>query len=482
MNRLGTAAIALLAVILITDCAFAQRNATTYQSLLARTRQANAYVEVNAFPINGNTDSMHVVTHFRIEHDFLTFTRSSAADRPDTEFASDATIFVDFYKSGSAITQRAERTDAMMSVPVGTRRSVTPSSSGSSIAPIKSDVWRGITYADNYAQTISNRLYLHGSTTATLPIGEYDLIVSIREENQTRTRPVSRMRVRVQDVNNTESRVPMIMLTSSDANPNSIKLLGFGNQVPYGSDFDVLIPIPQDANPETFTLHVKGLQFNRRDTSVTNNLALIEIENEMLVTGNLTSSEDPASFDLVLTPGTRKWIRIPVEGSRFPNTPMRLELVADGKTAPHSMRMVQSKWVDIPTSLLNISVAIDMMENVLDKDEFRRVRRLNASEKEAYFKEYWAPKDPTPGTEYNELMVEYYRRVDITFERFSSATTPGFETDQGKTYILMGEPDRITRRFPPDAAALEIWEYGDRQIVFQATSGFGDFQIVRTNN
>jgi len=272
------------------------------------------------------------------------------------------------------------------------------------------------------------------------------------------------------------------LLTSSKDEPNSISLLGFGNQVPYGSDFDVLIPLPQDANPETYTLYVKGLQFNRRDTSVTNNLALIEVENEMLVTGNITSSDDPKSFDLVLTQGTRKWVRIPVEASRFPNVPMRIELIADGKTAPYSMRMVQSKWVDIPTSLLNISVAIDMMENVLDNDEFRRVRRLNATEKEAYFKDYWAPKDSTPGTEYNELMVEYYRRVDITFERFSSATTPGFATDQGKTYILMGEPDRITRRFPPDAAALEIWEYGDRQIVFQATSGFGDFQIVRTSN
>lgn len=79
-------------------------------------------------------------------------------------------------------------------------------------------------------------------------------------------------------------------------------------------------------------------------------------------------------------------------------------------------------------------------------------------------------------------MVEYYRRVDIAYERFSSATTPGFTSDQGKTYILMGEPDKITRRFPPEQPVLEVWEYGERQILFQATSGFGDFQLIRSSN
>lgn len=156
--------------------------------------------------------------------------------------------------------------------------------------------------------------------------------------------------------------------------------------------------------------------------------------------------------------------------------------MADGISTPVGQRMLQSKWVDIPTSLLNVSVAVDMMENVLEKDEYRRVRRLNNNEKETYFTGFWAPKDPTPGTEFNELMVEYYRRVDIAYERFSSATTPGFTSDQGKTYILMGEPDKITRRFPPEQPVLEVWEYGERQILFQATSGFGDFQLVRSSN
>ena len=122
------------------------------------------------------------------------------------------------------------------------------------------------------------------------------------------------------------------------------------------------------------------------------------------------------------------------------------------------------------------------MEAILEKEEFRRVRRLNNQEKESYFREYWNSKNPTPGTEFNELMVEYYRRIDIAYERFSSATTPGYESDQGKTFLLMGEPDRITRRFPPDQPVLEIWEYGDKQIVFQATTGFGDFQRVKPSN
>lgn len=483
MPRLTVIASVLLLALLGADIAQAQRNATSYQSLLSRTRQANAYIDVNASPVAGKGDTSTVRTYFRLEYDFLNFTRSSAENDPEAEFGADVTIFVDIYQAGAAITDRTEQPDPsdMRAAMAGRRQnSNARPASGSGAIPLVTDAWRGTAKATNYAQTISNRHYLEGHIDAELPAGDYVISLSLREEGQSRIRPVGRARYRVHDFSKLETRLPIYVVQPVDKDPSGkLAFLGYGAQVPYGSDFDVMIPIPATGDPNKMTLTVKALEFGRRDTSVTQTLATIETEPEMVVTGSIRFGD---GYAFEIAPGTQKWLRVPVLGSRFPNQPMRIELTVDGAANPSAQRVLQSKWVDIPTSLLNVSVAIDMMEAILDKDEYRRARRLNTNEKEAYFREYWNPKDPSPGTEYNELMVEYYRRVDLAYERYSSATTPGYSSDQGKTFILMGEPDRVTRRFPPDQPALEIWEYGDRQIVFQATSGFGDFQLVRTSN
>ena len=45
--------------------------------------------------------------------------------------------------------------------------------------------------------------------------------------------------------------------------------------------------------------------------------------------------------------------------------------------------------------------------------------------------------DPTPSTEHNELMEEYYRRVSYSNENFDG-WKDGWETDRGMIYILFG--------------------------------------------
>lgn len=471
------------------DSTVAQRSATNYQSLLARTRQPNAYLNVNAFPTS-DPGSIKVYGHFRLEFDFLTFTRSASTDRPDVEFATDIIVYVDVYKAGSVISERTEQPSEsdLMRNGVNQRRIAgnqisSKSSTTGPVIPLATEAWNGRAEAKNYSQTISNRHFLEGHVHFDLPVGEYDFVFSIREESQTRIRPMGRVRYKVVNVSEPQTSYPIYLLEKAlSDDENSTKLLGYGNQVPYGSDFDLLIPIQANSNVENFSVMVSALEFGRRDTTTTKILADIKLESDMVINGSFTFINNDKPFLVNRIESDNNWVRIQIPASRFPNVPMKIEVLQTGFPAPYAFKNIQSKWVDIPTSLLNVSVAVDMMENLLDSEEYKRVRRLNASEKEKYFREFWNPKDPSPQTEYNELMVEYYKRVDIAYERYSSATTPGYSSDFGKTYILMGEPDRVSRRFPPDQPALEIWEYGTRQIIFQASSGFGDFKIVRTTN
>lgn len=141
-----------------------------------------------------------------------------------------------------------------------------------------------------------------------------------------------------------------------------------------------------------------------------------------------------------------------------------------------------SRWFDIPSSLLNIDIAIENLKFMLESDQVREMKRGNAEEKERKFREFWASKDPTPGTDYNELMTEYYTRIDYAYKKFTTPSKPGHDSDQGRIYITYGPPDSIDRRFPTSGATQEVWRYGSRTFIFSATSGFGDFQLITQSN
>ena len=100
---------------------------------------------------------------------------------------------------------------------------------------------------------------------------------------------------------------------------------------------------------------------------------------------------------------------------------------------------------------------------------------------ENLFFQFWKKRDPTPETEYNELMEEYFGRVDYTNEYFDASWRPGWETDLGMIYILFGTPDEIQRTNPrsSSSAVYQIWYYYrvNKQFVFKDQNGFGDYRL-----
>lgn len=62
------------------------------------------------------------------------------------------------------------------------------------------------------------------------------------------------------------------------------------------------------------------------------------------------------------------------------------------------------------------------------------------AEREQFVKQFWARRDPTPGTEKNEAKEEHYRRIGWTVSRYGAE---GWKTEKGRTYIRFGPPDEI---------------------------------------
>ncbi|MEX1123129.1 MAG: GWxTD domain-containing protein, partial [Balneolales bacterium] len=181
------------------------------------------------------------------------------------------------------------------------------------------------------------------------------------------------------------------------------------------------------------------------------------------------------------TPYTYALKQIP--NSKFENANYRMEIWQINEAEEKKMignRRFLNRWIDIPTSLLNVDVAINMMRFIVNDETLSTLKDGNERERERKFREFWGARNPTPETEYNELMVEYFERIDYAFENYTTPGNPGYESDMGKVYIQNGKPINITRRFPSNQPAVEIWEYNSRRFRFEATSGFGDYQLRET--
>ena len=105
-----------------------------------------------------------------------------------------------------------------------------------------------------------------------------------------------------------------------------------------------------------------------------------------------------------------------------------------------------------------------------------------------FIEAFWKQRDPNPNTLENEFKKEHYRRIDYANQRFGRESPgPGWRTDMGRIYIILGEPhsidkyESLTQVYP-----TVIWfyqgmvEYGlpnAFSVVFFKRSGIGEYEL-----
>ncbi len=134
----------------------------------------------------------------------------------------------------------------------------------------------------------------------------------------------------------------------------------------------------------------------------------------------------------------------------------------------------------IPVSIRDLDLAVRQLRFIASGAEYNKLRQATGAERERLFKDFWVRRDPTKDTDENELMDEYYRRVEFANEKFST-NRAGWESDRGRIYILYGEPTDIERHpFEADSRPYEVWYYStiSRRFVFVDYTGFGDYSLA----
>lgn len=220
------------------------------------------------------------------------------------------------------------------------------------------------------------------------------------------------------------------------------------------------------------------LHFTISDSSIVKNLTFTlmkkNIDDDEF---SKTSEYDQLSLNAV----ENNLYRLNLNSIKLEAGPYKLLLSSKSKTDTVSF---ETLWLDMPNSLYDLDLATRVLKYSATPDEYDDLTSGNFAERVGKFKAYWAKKDPTPDTRKNEIMAEYYRRVDYAYSKFFTGKEYGWRTDRGRIYILYGEPDSRNRFFPPNEPSQEIWVYkkANKTFVFADIDSKGEFKLLSKKN
>jgi len=127
-----------------------------------------------------------------------------------------------------------------------------------------------------------------------------------------------------------------------------------------------------------------------------------------------------------------------------------------------------------------VSNLIDVLQYIASPEEMKKLKSTRNDQITTVLAEFWRAKDPTPSTEENELMKDFYYRVAIANQTFATGQLAGWKTDQGRIFIRYGAPDRTYRTpLSTQETKFEIWDYQSANILFVFIDkyGFGEYRL-----
>jgi GWxTD domain-containing protein len=115
----------------------------------------------------------------------------------------------------------------------------------------------------------------------------------------------------------------------------------------------------------------------------------------------------------------------------------------------------------------------DDVHFLLDGEGEEAFALLSPGEQERYLDDYWAARDPVPGTPGNEARATFLRRVDHANRLYSRpGLGKGMFSDMGRVYVRYGEPSEVVSQVIPtgDQTLDDVIS----QIVASETRSIGD--------
>lgn len=321
----------------------------------------------------------------------------------------------------------------------------------------------------DYDITVSSTTYLQGLISIKLNEGKYKLISIITDKNSNRERTLSPRTIVLSKKEKILFPIVFNQDTMSCDNIESYILSNNSSTVLFNKPYNYLAIPVTDSSIKSLTINAKQ---NKADviSNEVNTEPLLLSSSFVLCNDNVVIRKDNSGI---------KYFLFKHFSSKLNEGLLNLVVIPDNDLNQKKEFNLKVIWIGKPISLKDPEEAIKYL-NIIEPE--KKVSQLLAgSDYEKSLNSYWKPLDPTPNTNYNELMNEFYQRVDYANNKFKFIDgNGGAYSDRGKTYIKYGTPDKIERNTSNDDKVIETWFYYNpkRTFVFVDNEGTGEYLLM----
>ncbi len=328
-----------------------------------------------------------------------------------------------------------------------------------------------LTTSDNSTASLRTQFY-QDLFSFQLPAGRYSIALSLFDKESKRQFSDTKKRI---DISLSKTfRSGLIPIQQSAA--EGYTLFNLGGDVIFSANYGFVFVSKMKYPAAFFTLTKLQPDEDEKETIKDKERVQIDVREQTTVSASLTVS----NIVLASTPMQGFHTHyVTFDGMQLKQGRYELTL-----TFPDSTRLVtnfSARWPEMPLSLFDLEGATEPIQFITTKDEYSELRRGSRNSRIKKFEEFWRKKDPTPLTAYNEVMHEFYRRVDFAVTAFRSLREMnGAVTDRGKIYLLYGKPSSTERLLSPSGAPREIWQYVslNKTFTFEDPGKQGNYKLA----
>jgi GWxTD domain-containing protein len=332
--------------------------------------------------------------------------------------------------------------------------------------------WERSVNAAEYRATQSSALFDASTHSVTLPPGTYGLVMEV-EDRATRIPQRRESELVVRDLSGPLAISDLVFIDGFEAESQTI--------------FPRVSSVV-GTNDTSIQLFYEVYSDRPRTVRVTREV-IRPAQGSSLVRSLFTfwrSDADDVTFTFTENTSARQGrsqrvVEIPLSGLRPGEYIVRVRLEDErGRILAEAEKHLEAEWRGLAQLIRSLDEAIDQLRYIAKDRELRHIKAGSTQEERlARFLAFWERRDPTPGSDRNERMEEYYTRVAHANRMFGRGGE-GWKTDRGSIIVLYGEPDQV-ERFPAAAAAraYEVWHYNQmgKRFLFIDESGRGDFRL-----
>ena len=429
------------------------------QFIPSRTEQGPRVLFYEALPVPSPTDSTgeRVDIHYRIDREFFVPVRDQEGHAP-------------FHRSGEIVVELADSTGG-----------------------IAARAMAALEIPENDADRKPlGTLWEQGILSLSVSPGRYRMLVSVEDEESRRNIMDSSRFVRLAP--RTESGLApasaVLVAPPREARgfPGNLALVNFGGVLLFGRPAALLVSWKSAHGRDTL-LSVR-YSFTE-EPPAPEDRPFIPPDGEVTVPVYrgvaFEPSVDSAHAGYVLSPSGGKGSScavVPLPFARLLLRSYRMTFsLSSGSGRDEIVMRARAVWPDMPFSLKDIDNALDALRYLTTGAELDSLRRGNLEERRANLEGYWRLKGGKQETAFNDVMTEYYRRVDRATRNFGTLRQPdGFRSDRGRIYVLYGPPGATDRTLDPVSGFQEVWTYPrlKKKFIFVDQNRSGNYILVST--